>query len=124
MTGHRDVVELASVLGVRVERAMLELALTHRSFSYENGEIPHNERLEFLGDSVLGLAVTDRLFRDHPELPEGELAKQRASIVSTEALAEAASLIDLGAFVRLGRGEQLTGGGEKASILADTFEAV
>lgn len=124
MPGHRDAAELATVLGAPVDRGLLELALTHRSFSYENGEVPHNERLEFLGDSVVGLAVTDRLFRDFPDVDEGELAKQRASLVSTMALAEAASLIDLGAFVRLGRGEELTGGREKASILADTFEAV
>lgn len=124
MTGHRDAAELASILGVPVEHRLLELALTHRSFSYENGEIPHNERLEFLGDSVVGQAVTVRLYRDFPDVDEGELAKQRASLVSTVALAEAAALIDLGAFVRLGRGEELTGGREKASILADTFEAV
>lgn len=124
MTGHRDAAELASVLGVPVERNLLELALTHRSFSYENGEVPHNERLEFLGDSVVGIAVTDRLYHDFPDVDEGELAKQRASLVSTVALADAAALINLGAFVRLGRGEELTGGREKASILADTFEAV
>lgn len=124
MTGHRDAAELASFLGVPVERELLERALTHRSFSYENGEVPHNERLEFLGDSVVGIAVTDRLFHDFPDEDEGELAKQRASLVSTVALAEAAALIDLGAFVRLGRGEELTGGRQKASILADTFEAV
>ncbi|HRN30136.1 MAG TPA: ribonuclease III domain-containing protein, partial [Terrimesophilobacter sp.] len=124
MTGHRDAAELAKALGVTVEPGLLELALTHRSFSYENGEVPHNERLEFLGDSVVGIAVTDRLYREHPDVDEGELAKQRASLVSTAALAEAATLIDLGAFVRLGRGEELTGGRSKPSILADTFEAV
>lgn len=124
MNGNRDAAELASLLGVPVERGLLELALTHRSYSYENGEVPHNERLEFLGDSVVGLAVTDRLYRDHPDVAEGELAKHRASLVSTVALAEAAGLIRLGDFVRLGRGEELTGGRSKSSILADTFEAV
>ena len=124
MTQHRDASELATVLGVAVDPLMLELALTHRSYSYENGEVPHNERLEFLGDSVLGLAITDRLFHDFPDVDEGELAKRRSSLVSTVALAEAAALIDLGAYIRLGRGEDLSGGREKASILADTLEAV
>lgn len=124
MAQHRDASELATVLGVAVDPLMLERALTHRSFSYENGEVPHNERLEFLGDSVLGQAVTVRLYHDYPDVDEGELAKRRSSLVSTVALAEVASMIDLGAYIRLGRGEELTGGREKASILADTLEAV
>ncbi|MEI4600213.1 ribonuclease III domain-containing protein, partial [Klebsiella pneumoniae] len=86
--------------------------------------IPHNERLEFLGDSVLGQAVTVRLYTGHPELDEGSLAKRRASVVSTVALAEVARGIGLGDHVRLGRGEILTGGRDKDSILADTMEAV
>ncbi|WP_314457822.1 ribonuclease III, partial [uncultured Microbacterium sp.] len=94
------------------------------SYAYENGGIPHNERLEFLGDSVLGQAVTVRLFTRHPELEEGGLAKRRASVVSTVALAEVARRIGLGAYVRLGRGEILTGGRDKDSILADTMEAL
>lgn len=115
---------LSEKLGVDIDPELLSLALTHRSFAYENGGISHNERLEFLGDSVLGQAVTVRLFTRHPELDEGDLAKRRASVVSTVALAEVARGIGLGAHVRLGRGEDLTGGRDKDSILADTMEAV
>jgi ribonuclease-3 len=103
---------------------LLELALTHRSFAYENGGLPHNERLEFLGDSILGQAVTVMLYTENPTLDEGELAKRRASLVSSVALAEVARAIGLGPFIRLGRGEELTGGHDKSSILADTVEAV
>ncbi len=115
---------LIEKLGVEIDPELLSLALTHRSFAYENGGIPHNERLEFLGDSVLGQAVTVRLFTRHPELEEGSLAKRRASVVSTVALAEVARRIGLGAHLRLGRGEILTGGRDKDSILADTMEAL
>ncbi|WP_022877688.1 ribonuclease III [Microbacterium sp. B19] len=115
---------LIEKLGVDIDPELLSLALTHRSFAYENGGIPHNERLEFLGDSVLGQAVTVRLYTGHPELDEGSLAKRRASVVSTVALAEVARGIGLGDHVRLGRGEILTGGRDKDSILADTMEAV
>ena len=116
--------DLARSLGVIVSDALLEQALTHRSFAYENGGIPHNERLEFLGDSILGQAVTVMLYRENPTLDEGDLAKRRASLVSTVALAEVARSIGLGSYIRLGRGELLTGGNDKASILADTVEAV
>src|SRR5258708_5837505 len=85
---------------------------------------PTNERLEFLGDSVLGLVVTDTLYRGYPNLPEGQLAKLRAAVVQMGALAEVARELSLGAYVRLGRGEQVTGGRNKPSILADTLEAV
>jgi ribonuclease-3 len=115
---------LIEKLGVDIDPELLSLALTHRSFAYENGGLPHNERLEFLGDSVLGQAVTVRLYTGHPELDEGSLAKRRASVVSTVALAEVARGIGLGDHVRLGRGEILTGGRDKDSILADTMEAV
>jgi ribonuclease-3 len=98
--------------------------LTHRSFAHEAGGIPTNERLEFLGDSVLGLIVTEHLYRVHPDLPEGELAKMRAATVSQRALAKVARTIDLGTFVLLGRGEQATGGAHKDSILSDTVEAL
>lgn len=111
-------------LGYRLETALLARALTHRSYAYENGGLPTNERLEFLGDSVLGLVVTDTLYRSHPDLPEGQLAKLRAAVVNARALAEVARGLDLGSFVRLGRGEEGTGGRQKASILADTLEAV
>lgn len=116
--------DLVSRLGVTLDDGLLDLALTHRSYAYEHGGIADNERLEFLGDSVLGQAVTVELFRSHPDLDEGELAKRRASLVSTVALAEVARLIGLGRHLRLGRGEELTGGRDKPSILADTVEAV
>ncbi len=115
---------LTDKLGVDIDPELLSLALTHRSFAYENGGVPHNERLEFLGDSILGQAVTVHLYTTHPDLEEGALAKRRASVVSTVALAEVARSIGLGAHVRLGRGEAQTGGRDKDSILADTMEAV
>jgi ribonuclease-3 len=115
---------LADKLGVDIDPELLSLALTHRSFAYENGGIPHNERLEFLGDSILGQAVTVHLFSQHPQLDEGSLAKRRASVVSTVALAEVARGISLGDHLRLGRGEDQTGGRDKDSILADSMEAV
>ncbi len=115
---------LLRALQVAVEPALLERALMHRSYAYENGGLPTNERLEFLGDSVLGLIVTDTLFRSYPELPEGQLAKLRAAVVNMRALASVARGLDLGAYVRLGKGEEGTGGRDKSSILADTLEAV
>ena len=109
---------------VAVDPELFELALTHRSWAYEHSAAPHNERLEFLGDSILGQAVTVKLYRDHPELTEGELAKRRAALVSTVALAEVARGLSLGAELKLGKGEEQTGGRDKDSILADTVEAV
>ncbi|MER7926655.1 ribonuclease III [Streptomyces sp. NPDC096057] len=111
-------------LGYHLESALLVRALTHRSYAYENGGLPTNERLEFLGDSVLGLVVTDTLYTTHPDLPEGQLAKLRAAVVNSRALAEVGRGLELGSFIRLGRGEEGTGGRDKASILADTLEAV
>ena len=115
---------LHEVVGERVDEPLLTRALTHRSFAYENGGLPNNERLEFLGDSVLGLVVTETLYRTHPDLPEGQLAKLRAAVVNMRALAEVARTIGLGDYLFLGRGEASTGGRDKASILADTLEAV
>ncbi|MFC5995246.1 ribonuclease III [Pseudonocardia hispaniensis] len=118
---------LLSALGVEIADDLLTLALTHRSYAYERGGLPTNERLEFLGDSVLGVIVTERLYRDHPELPEGQLAKLRASVVNMHALAGVAAELSpagLGAYLYLGRGEELTGGRSKASILADATEAL
>jgi ribonuclease-3 len=125
-TGHGELSldELQQTLQVDIDPALLLLALTHRSFAYENGGIPTNERLEFLGDSILGQAVTVKLFRDHPDLDEGELAKRRASLVSSVALAEVGRSIGVGPYIRLGRGETMTGGSDKPSILADTVEAI
>jgi ribonuclease III len=120
-------VHLEASLGVGVEPSLLQLALTHRSYAYENGGLPTNERLEFLGDSVLGIVVTTALFHTHPDLPEGRLAKLRASVVNSRALADVARGLGsggLGPYLLLGRGEETTGGRNKESILADTLEAV
>jgi ribonuclease III len=116
--------ELMARLRVDVEPGLLQRALTHRSFAYENGGLPTNERLEFLGDSVLGLVVTDTLYRTHPDLPEGQLAKLRAAVVNAKALAGIGRALGLGDHVLLGRGEETTGGRDKSSIVADTVEAV
>ena len=115
---------LEAALGTAVSPELLERALTHRSYAYEHGGLPTNERLEFLGDAVLGLVVTDALYADHPDLAEGALAKLRASVVSTRALAGVARDLGLGRWLRLGKGEEVTGGRDKPSILADTMEAV
>ncbi|MEN2740705.1 ribonuclease III [Microbacterium sp. X-17] len=115
---------LTDTLGVDIDPELLSLALTHRSYAYEHGQIPHNERLEFLGDSVLGQAVTVMLYTRYPDLDEGTLAKRRAGLVSTVALAEVARAIGLGEHLLVGRGEELTGGRDKDSILADTTEAL
>ncbi len=115
---------LEARLGTGIDRALLERALTHRSYAYEHGGLPTNERLEFLGDSVLGLVITDAIYLSHPDLQEGQLAKLRASVVNTRALAKVARRLELGRFVRIGRGEEVTGGRDKASILADTMEAI
>jgi ribonuclease-3 len=122
--------ELTSALGIDCPDELMVRALTHRSYAYEHGGLPTNERLEFLGDAVLGLVITNALYRQHPDLPEGQLAKLRASIVNMRALAGVARGVGprasggLGAYVYLGRGEQSTGGSDKPSILADTLEAV
>ncbi|GAB3496027.1 ribonuclease III family protein [Flexivirga lutea] len=124
----RPVADLARILAERsgaiVDESLLSRALTHRSFAYENGGIPHNERQEFLGDAVLGVIVTDHLYHEHPDLPEGQLAKFRAAVVNSRALAKVARQLDLGSYLKLGRGEATTGGRDKDSILADTMEAV
>ena len=103
---------------------LLTLALTHRSFCAEHPANDPNERLEFLGDSVLGLVVTDHIYSSYPDLPEGQLAKLRASVVNTTTLAEIGRTIDVGPLLRLGKGEDLSGGREKESILADALEAL
>ena len=118
---------LGDVLGVELPEELAVQALTHRSYAYENGGLPHNERLEFLGDAVLELVVTEYLYRAYPDRPEGDLAKIRASLVNTYVLADIAREMGsdgLGALLRLGRGEELTAGRDKHSILADTLEAV
>ena len=119
-----DSSELLRAIDSGLSPGLLERALTHRSYAYENGGLPTNERLEFLGDAVLGLIVTDTLFRKYPDLPEGQLAKLRAAVVQMRALADVARSLRLGSYVRLGRGEEGTGGRDKSSILADTLEAL
>lgn len=117
--------ELDDALGVRFEDPSIRAAaLTHRSYAFEQELGVNNERLEFLGDAVLGLAVTDMAYNDFPEMPEGELAKLRAAIVNMSALADVARDLGLGDFILLGKGEEMSGGRDKASILADALEAI
>ena len=118
---------LVRALGIDLPEDLLTLALTHRSYAYENGGLPTNERLELLGDAVLGLVIVAELFRRHPDHAEGDLAKLRNSIVNSHALAGVArDLTDegLGEYLLLGRGETITGGHAKSSILADTVESL
>ncbi|GAA4430038.1 ribonuclease III [Georgenia halophila] len=119
-----DVETLTGALGTPIDPELLVLSLTHRSFAHEAGGIPTNERLEFLGDAVLGVIVTEHLYRTHPGEPEGDLARMRAATVSQKALASVARELGLGDYILLGRGELVTGGREKDSILSDTVEAI
>ncbi|HVM35756.1 MAG TPA: ribonuclease III [Actinomycetota bacterium] len=114
------------ILGVPPEGGdRFDVAVTHRSYAFEQpSPVEHNERLEFLGDAILGAVVTDLIFSSYPELPEGEMARLRASLVNTHALADMAREVGVGRHLRLGRGEEASGGREKASLLADTFEAI
>jgi ribonuclease-3 len=111
-------------LGLHIPDDLLTESVTHRSYAYENGNLRPNERLEFLGDAVLGVIVTDELFRRYPDLPEGRLAKMRAAIVNARSLAGIARDLGLGEYLLLGNGENATGGRQKQSILADAREAV
>jgi ribonuclease III len=122
--GGADPAALLDSLGAEFDAGLLDLALTHRSYAYEHGGLPTNERLEFLGDSVLGVIITEALYTRHPDLPEGQLAKLRAAIVNSRALASLARQLDIGAYLKLGRGEEISGGRDKSSILADAVEAV
>jgi ribonuclease-3 len=118
---------LLDALGVELPDELLSLALTHRSYAYEHGGLPTNERLEFLGDAVLGLTITDELYHRHPDRSEGDLAKLRASVVNTHALADVGRKLcegGLGVHLLLGRGEANTGGADKSSILADGMESL
>lgn len=116
--------KLCKELGVDIDPELLVLSLTHRSFAYEAGGIPTNERLEFLGDSVVGVIVTEELYRRHETSPEGQLARMRAALVSQMGLAKLARKIGVGEYILLGKGERRDGGAEKDSILSDTFEAL
>jgi ribonuclease III len=121
----RDAGALGRAVRVRFrDRLLAEASLTHRSFAFENGLTVTNERLEFLGDAVLGLVITDLAYREFPELSEGELAKLRAATVNMTSLAEVARDLGLGELVLLGKGEEMSGGRDKTSILADAMEAV
>lgn len=117
--------DLEAALGCRfLDRDLLALALAHRSWAFESGGMPTNERLEFLGDAILGLVVTDQVFHLLPDAPEGRLAKLRSAAVSSASLAEIARGLGVGDAVKLGKGEEQSGGRDKDSILADTFEAL
>jgi ribonuclease-3 len=125
VTGDRAA--LVKALGIELPQELLTMALTHRSYSYENGGPPTNERLEFLGDAVLGLTITEELYHRHPDRSEGDLAKLRASIVNTQALADVGRALSdggLGAHLLLGKGEEHSGGADKSSILADGVESL
>ena len=115
---------LNNLLGLTIDEALLELALTHSSYAFENGKQPDNERLEFLGDSVLGFLVTEHVYQTHPEFDEGQLSRLRNASVSAKALTVAANQLGLGKFIRLGKGELAYGGQEKSNFLADAMEAI
>jgi ribonuclease-3 len=120
-----EVLALAERLGIEFDDLdLLRQAVSHRSWCAENGGRPSNERLEFLGDSVVGLFVTDHSYRRYPDLAESELSRVRAAVVSATALAEVAMELELGSALLLGKGEAATGGRAKTSILADALEAV
>ncbi|SPT74646.1 ribonuclease III [Arcanobacterium haemolyticum] len=114
---------LLDAWGVEIPDELLTLALTHRSWAFEH-ECDNNERLEFMGDSILGAVVAEQIFHDYPEKSEGELSKIKSAAVSERALAGIARGLNLGAYIRLGKGEERTGGRDKDSILADTVEAL
>ncbi|MFM1993842.1 MAG: ribonuclease [Actinomycetota bacterium] len=115
--------ELLERLGVEIKPELVELALTHSSYAYEN-QTESNERLEFLGDSVLGYVVASYVFRQHENLSEGDLTRLKNSIVSANALAAAANHLDIGSHLLLGKGEIATGGRQRLNILADAMEAL
>ncbi|WP_029114939.1 ribonuclease III [Mycobacterium sp. URHB0044] len=122
-----DRTPLLEALGVQLHDELLTVALTHRSYAYENGGVPTNERLEFLGDAVLGLVITAEIFTKYPDRTEGELAKLKSAVVNTQALAQIArELTDdgLGSYLLLGRGELASGGAQKANLLADGLESL
>ena len=115
---------LSAKLGVEINRELLRLAMTHRSYSYEHGNIPNHERLEFLGDSVLGFVVTSHIYETLSDLPEGEMTKVKNAVVSARALAVVAAELGLGEYLLLGKGELATDGRNKPNLLADAFEAI
>lgn len=116
--------ELVAALGIDVDLALLDEAVSHRSWCAENPGNASNERLEFLGDAVLGLVAADNAFRRFPEMTEGELTGVRKGVVNTAALGEIGAELGIGPFIKLGRGEAAGGGARKTTILADTLEAI
>ena len=107
------------------DKSLLTLALTHSSYANESkNHIEYNERLEFLGDAVLQLVTSEKLYKENPNMPEGKMSKTRAALVCEDALANYSKQIELGRFMFLGKGEDNTGGRERPSILADAFEAL
>ncbi|HLF56154.1 MAG TPA: ribonuclease III [Thermoanaerobaculia bacterium] len=123
--GAAERTRLEQRLGYRFgDGGLLEQALIHRSFANERGLDAHNERLEFLGDAVLGLVAAERLFRRHPDRPEGDLARAKSALVAAGALSGYAGRLELGGLLRLGVGEARSGGGRKSSLLADGLEAL
>jgi ribonuclease III len=122
-----DRTPLLDALGVHLPDELLTVALTHRSYAYESGGLPTNERLEFLGDAVLGLVITAEIFGRYPDRSEGDLAKLKSAVVNTQALAEIARGLTedgLGSYLLLGRGESTSGGAQKANLLADGLESL
>jgi len=115
---------LSEQLGVTLDPVLLELAFTHRSYAYESGSKETNERLEFLGDSVLGLIVTEELYKRYPDFDESRLSPLRSGVVNMRALADIARGLQLGQYIRLGKGEEVTNGRDKNSLLADALEAL
>jgi ribonuclease III len=120
-----DLAELESKLGYRFrDLALLEQALTHKSFAHESGDSPHNESMEFLGDAVLGFLVTDFIYRDFPVSSEGRKSKIKAYLVSAATLSTLALELEVPRYLRLGKGEEKTGGRKKKALSANAFEAV
>jgi len=119
--------ELEQKIGYRFrDQSLLQMALTHSSYANETrqGECQHNERLEFLGDSVLGFTVAKYLYKHYPDMPEGKMTKQRAELVCEQSLVRIADKLGIGEHLCLGRGEELGGGRQRPSILADAVEAI
>ncbi len=113
---------LSARLGVEVKAELLELALTHRSFAYENGNQPNNERLEFLGDSVLGFVVTEHLYKTFPKMQEDELSRVRSAVVSTVALDGIGRELGIDSLLRMGKGQSIPAG--RSKVIADAVEAI
>lgn len=119
-----DFGDLQRKLGCELDADLLVKALTHRSYSYENGNMPTNERLEFVGDTVLGMLISEILYRRQRDMSHQQLARARAVVVNSRAIGGVARELGLGRFVRIGRGEEVTGGRDKAHLLAEALEAI